>query len=188
MKTDRKVCGAKLRGKNKTCQKSPMTNGRCRLHGGLTPSGPDSANYKHGKYADAFKGQMRARFLRAQSDAQPLDMIADLNVQRALLEEYLSQLTNRKKVKLNELINASGLAQDVVKSAATITQTRQKTALTIAEVRFIKQGMLLLLERYVPNPDDRRNFIADLSALIPDRDDAASAEPAELSAGTGAAV
>lgn len=185
MKAKPKVCGAKLRGKDRTCQKAPMANGRCSLHGGLTPSGPESANYKHGRYAEAFKGQLAARFKKHGADPQPLDMIADLNVQRTLLEEYLSQLTNGRKIKLNELINASSLAQDAVKSAAIITQSRQKTALTFAEIKFIKQGMLMLLEKYVPDPDQRRNFIAELGTLIPERNDAEAPEPAELSTGSG---
>lgn len=184
MKTPRKVCGAKLRGKNAFCQKSPMANGRCRLHGGATPSGPDSANYKHGRYAEAFKGQLAEKFKKHSDDPQPLDMITDLNVQRTLLEEYLSQLSSRKKVRLNELINASSLAQDAVKSAAIITQTRQKTAFTMAEAKFIKQGFLMLMEKYVPDPDERRNFIADLSALIPERYDSEEDEPAKLPAST----
>lgn len=42
------LCGAKLRGKNAHCQKHGMLNGRCRLHGGLSPKGKDHWNYRHG--------------------------------------------------------------------------------------------------------------------------------------------
>jgi len=181
------VCGAKLRGKDATCQKPPMANGRCRLHGGKTPNGPDSANYKHGKYADAFKGAMRERWERMQKDPNPLDMLPDLHVQRTLLETYLDLIGNRKKIKLNELINASALAQDAVKSAATITQARQKQALTLAEIKFIQKGIMMLMEKYVPDPDQRRNFIEELYTLIPETDGAETDEPAELPAGTGTA-
>jgi hypothetical protein len=38
-------CGAKTRS-GKACQKPGMANGRCRLHGGLTP-------IKHGRYSKA---------------------------------------------------------------------------------------------------------------------------------------
>ncbi len=40
------LCGAKLRNKNTHCQKHGMTNGRCRLHGGLSPKGADHYNYQ----------------------------------------------------------------------------------------------------------------------------------------------
>jgi|GEM_PF-2690708 len=40
------LCGAKLRGKDAHCQKHGMFNGRCRLHGGLSPRGADHYNYQ----------------------------------------------------------------------------------------------------------------------------------------------
>ena len=40
------LCGAKLRKKSTFCQKYGMANGRCRLHGGLSPKGADHYNYQ----------------------------------------------------------------------------------------------------------------------------------------------
>ena len=40
------LCGAKLRNKETYCQKHGMANGRCRLHGGLSPKGSDHWNYQ----------------------------------------------------------------------------------------------------------------------------------------------
>lgn len=178
-----KVCGAKLRNKNAYCQKPPMANGRCRLHGGSTPSGPDSPHFKTGKFAYAFKNRMADRFAQLQNDKNPLEMVTDLNVQRAMLDEYVAQTTGRKKVRLSDLQNAADMAKDAVKSAAIIAQTRQKQALTLAELKFLQKGMMMLMEKYVPDSDQRRNFIADLIALIPETDGAEESEPAELSAG-----
>ena len=42
------LCGAKLRGRDAYCQKHGMLNGRCRLHGGLSPKGKDHWNFQHG--------------------------------------------------------------------------------------------------------------------------------------------
>lgn len=42
---DKMTCGAKARSNNgKPCRLSPLENGRCRFHGGLTP-------IKHGHYS-----------------------------------------------------------------------------------------------------------------------------------------
>jgi len=182
----RKVCGAKLRKKpGKFCQSTRlMSNGRCRLHGGKTPSGTDSPHFKHGRYANAFKGKMLEHFEQMQKDENPLDMVPDLLVQRAMTQTYLEAVTARKNPKLSELMNASSLAQDAVKSAAIIAQTRQKQALTLAEIKFIQKGMMMLMEKYVPDPEQRRNFIADLTALIPEPDGTQADEPAELPAST----
>jgi len=40
------LCGAKLRGRDAYCQKHGMLNGRCRLHGGLSPKGSDHWNFQ----------------------------------------------------------------------------------------------------------------------------------------------
>ena len=42
------LCGAKTRS-GSNCQKHGMLNGRCRLHGGLSPKGRDHWNYQHGE-------------------------------------------------------------------------------------------------------------------------------------------
>ncbi len=43
------ICGAKTR-LHAPCQKPPMIGkSRCRLHGGLSLSGPDHPNYQHGR-------------------------------------------------------------------------------------------------------------------------------------------
>jgi hypothetical protein len=43
------TCNAKTRAHGR-CQKLPMGNGRCNLHGGKSLGGPAHPNYKHGKY------------------------------------------------------------------------------------------------------------------------------------------
>jgi len=181
----KKVCGAKLRGKAATCQKAPMANGRCRLHGDKTPSGPDSTHFKHGRYAAAFKGQMAEKFKQAQADGKPLDLLPELAIQRALLADYAESVTGKRTLTAATAKNLSDLVNDVVKTATTITKVRNDTAFTIAEFKFIQKGMTLLMEKYVPDPDKRRNFIAELGALIPEQHADQTDEPAELSTSTG---
>lgn len=181
----KKVCGAKLRGKDAHCQKAPMANGKCRLHGGATPSGPDSANYIHGRYADAFRGKLAEKFERASADRNPLDLMPELAVQRALLHQYVEFESGKRKMSASAVQNISSLTGDVVKTATIITKVRSDNALTIAEIKFFTNGIRLLMEKYVPDPDKRRLFVADLGALIPEQLATEADEPAELSAGTG---
>ena len=47
-------CGAKTRSGSK-CQKFGMANGRCRLHGGLSPKGRDHWNYQHGQATKEYR-------------------------------------------------------------------------------------------------------------------------------------
>ena len=45
-----KQCGAKTKRTGEPCPQPAMANGRCRMHGGKTPSGKASVHYKHGYY------------------------------------------------------------------------------------------------------------------------------------------
>lgn len=184
----KEFCGAKLRGKDRTCRKSPMANGRCRLHGGLTPSGPESANYVHGRYAESFKGVLAEKFKEAEGDGKPLDLLPELYVQRALLSQYIETVTKKKTPGIVDLKRISMLVEDVVKTAATIAKVRNDTALTIAEVRFFQSSVTRLLEKYVPDPDKRRNFISELYTLIPGRDGTEGRQDEESAIGDGRGV
>jgi hypothetical protein len=176
-----KACGAKTRGGGK-CRKAAMTNGRCKLHGGKTPSGPDSVHYKHGRYATVFRGALAEKFLHATEEEKPFDLLPELAVQRAVLSQHIEAISQKSnKPSIDELKSISVLAEDVVRTAATIAKVRNDTAMTVAEIKFIQAGMMRLIEKYVPDPNRRRNFIEELRGLVPGRDDASgTSEPAAV--------
>jgi hypothetical protein len=177
----KKVCGAKLRGKNATCKKAPMANGKCRLHGGLTPSGPDNPNFKHGRYADAFKGQLAQKFDKSVKDEQPMDLQGELAVLRALNEHMIEMASSRAKIRVGDLANIATLTSAVINAATKIAKMRNDEAMTLAEVRFVQTRMIQIMEKYVPDPNRRRAFVEELRGLLPGRNDASEDRPAELS-------
>lgn len=184
----KQVCGAKLRGKDRHCQKSPMANGRCRLHGGATPNGPENRNFKHGRYASVFQGTLAEKFDKAVKDKKPLDLQAELAVLRVLNEQYIETMNTRKKVRAADVNNVAGLTAAVINAAARIAKMRNDQAFTMAEVRYVQARMIQLMEKYVPDPERRRNFIEEVRGLIPGRNAADEDTPAELPAGAVQAV
>lgn len=46
---DAHKCGAKNKHSGTPCQAAAMSNGRCRVHGGMTPGGVASPHLKHGR-------------------------------------------------------------------------------------------------------------------------------------------
>jgi hypothetical protein len=178
----KKICGAKLRGKNKVCQKAPMHNGRCRLHGGSTPSGPDNPNFKHGRYASAFQGKLAEKFEQSVQDDKPMDLQRELAVLRTLNEQVIEQASALKKLRMADVGNIATITTAVINAASKIAKMRNDEAMTMAEVRFIQTRMIQILEKYVPDPDRRRAFVEELNGLIPQRLDAGSEQPAELPA------
>lgn len=171
-----KTCGAKTRGGGK-CKKAAMPNGRCKLHGGKTPGGTDSVHFKHGYYSKVFRGRLAERFAEAHDAGDPLDLLPELRVQRAILAERINQISGGRQPTGDELRSVNLIADGVVKTAATIVKMRNDTALTVAEVKFIQIGMMRLLEKYVTDPDRRRDFIAELRSLIPGRDGTSGEQP-----------
>lgn len=60
-----KLCGARARTNNHNpCRQPAMANGRCRLHGGLTPKNNPGAKTEEGKYRQkmaSWKHGMRSK-------------------------------------------------------------------------------------------------------------------------------
>jgi hypothetical protein len=68
-----------------------MENGRCRMHGGATPTGIASANYKHGRYSKVMPTRLQERYAEATSDPALLELREDV----ALIDARLSDLLGR---------------------------------------------------------------------------------------------
>jgi hypothetical protein len=85
-----RVCGAKRAGKDSSCQ-SPlvMANGRCRIHGGATPVGVMSANYKSGKYSKDAPTRLLAEYERAREDPQLLENREEIALMDARIQDLL---------------------------------------------------------------------------------------------------
>jgi hypothetical protein len=124
---EKKVCGAKLRGKDATCQITTlMANGRCRIHGGKTPSGIASLNYKHGRHARLTKvlpARMRRRFEQAALDPHLLELVPDIGLIDARLEELIEKVDKGESGHLWDSLKAAhdeyrkALAQENLKLA-----------------------------------------------------------------------
>lgn len=85
------ACGAKLRNRNANCKnRAVMTNGRCRNHGGLTPKGIASPNYKHGRYSKHLPNHLRDRYNESLSDPELTALRDDLALIDVQIGEALS--------------------------------------------------------------------------------------------------
>lgn len=61
-------CGAQCRN-GEYCENYPVEGAdRCRMHGGQTPRGPDSPNYKHGAFSDHLRSDLTDGELEAIED------------------------------------------------------------------------------------------------------------------------
>jgi hypothetical protein len=69
-----------------------MPNGRCRLHGGLTPSGIASPNYKHGRYSEVLPARLQGRYKAARDDGELLALREDVALTDARLADLIARV------------------------------------------------------------------------------------------------
>lgn len=159
------ACGAKTRSGD-PCKNAAMPNGRCRMHGGAQPKGADSPNLKHGRYSSYLRRSLHEK-LDAVRDDNPLDLLPELEVQRALFADYLSRFQAGGNPTAFDVQSMMNWLNDIGRTVERITKMKNETALTQAEVRFIAIRVVELLGKYVAEPSQREAFITELFAGIP---------------------
>lgn len=86
------ICGAKLRNKDAHCRQFAMANGRCKLHGGRTPAGIESPQWKHGRYSTKIPTRMLSRFLDAEGDETLLSNRQEISLITTRIEDLLGRV------------------------------------------------------------------------------------------------
>ena len=93
-KRDQRICGAHPKKDRGPCRAySLYKNGRCKNHGGLTPSGVASPHYKHGRFAGALNEKRRQQYLEAKDNPDQMDLGRPL----ALLEVQVTEAVGRRE-------------------------------------------------------------------------------------------
>lgn len=161
------VCGAKNRS-GEPCQRPAgwgtdhVGEGRCKLHGGLTPRGADSPHYKHGaysRYASALRPTVQAH-IAALADHDPVDIVDELQLQRALLLDFISDKSSFSAADRELLMR---WAEQISRTAERLVRMRNDTAMTAAELKLIAARLADTVARYMPDDEDRqRAFLAEL--------------------------
>lgn len=88
------ICGAKRRKREGLRCLSPVVNenGRCRLHGGTTPKGIQSPNWKDGRHSRYMGGALREKYIAARSDPDLLQLRSEVELVDARLGELLERV------------------------------------------------------------------------------------------------
>lgn len=89
-KPQRTICGAKTR-KGTICQRPPMVNGKCHLHGGKSLAGIASTQWKTGKYSKYLPGRLMARYEEALNDPELISLSGEI----ALVDTRIGELLTR---------------------------------------------------------------------------------------------
>ena len=88
------VCGAAIRRKpGQHCRRPPVPGRkRCRLHGGLSPQGPDSPHWKTGRYSRVMPRRLVEHALEALSDPDVLSLRDEIMLVDVRVADLLSRI------------------------------------------------------------------------------------------------
>jgi hypothetical protein len=132
MRQEWKICGGATSTSKytKPCTFTPMTNGRCHVHGGKTPKGIASTTYIDGSDSEYIPKPLIANYERAMNDP---DLLA-LNKEIALLKARRDQLLTR--VDSGE----TGKNWQAIKSQLIVTED----AITSGDTDAFKESIILM--------------------------------------------
>jgi hypothetical protein len=128
-----RICGARTRNEatqNELCQRpagwgtSHAGVGRCKLHGG-------SKMMKPTRYSKLWRGRMKdiATQVIEQDDSDPLDLLAELEVQRVLLSVLIDRLQPGAALPVNDGPAAQAIREAILTPPAMSRNMRRKIAM-----------------------------------------------------------
>lgn len=153
------TCDAKTRNGG-TCKNAPMQNGRCRMHGGKA-----GRPATHGRYSSRIPAHIE-ELAETFKEGNPLDVMDELALQRALFTNYLSRFQNEAiKPTLADLDYLNGWLTEITRTVERIYKIRNSTALTAAEVAFIASRIPEVVAKYIQDRDQQNKFVDELFGI-----------------------
>lgn len=180
-----KLCGAKLRKKDRTCRqpagyKTPhVGEGRCWLHGGLTP-------VKHGRYSKIKGGRIRTLLDELKEhDQNVMDLEPEAQMLRAMLIDYIERYEeindalldwHKEYQKANksaplphrplELHDAQNLVEGISRVVERIHKITSSGAIQLDAFRHLMSQMGAIVAQHVNDDDALQRIEADWMGLV----------------------
>lgn len=164
------VCGGKTRGGGQ-CQRPAgwgtqhVGEGRCKLHGGASLRGEQSPTFKTGRYSKYLNASLTAKLDMVEDD-NPLDLLPELQVQRALFAEYIERFGAGYRLSAQDVSYLMDWSSEIGRTVERIVKLRNDTALTAAEVALIAARIPDVVAKFIPDANQQRAFIDALFAGV----------------------
>src|SRR5215207_6088014 len=82
------------------CENPSMANGRCRMHGGLTPRGTDLPQFVHGRYSKSLPDRMVERYEQALADEERHDLADEIALAEMKVDDLLAGIKHGESDRL----------------------------------------------------------------------------------------
>src|SRR5215211_19820 len=86
-----RLCGATTR-RATPCKNPAMANGRCRMHGGLTPRGVELPQFRTGRYSKSVPDRLISRYQEALQDEERHDLADEIALAETKVDDILARM------------------------------------------------------------------------------------------------
>lgn len=165
--TQRK-CGAK-RTNGEICQSFAMANGRCRVHGGATPKGVASPNFRHGRYSKSMPEHLASRYAEALTDSRLLELRDEISLVDVRMADLLAKLDEEVKPDDSEVWKE---ILSTVEVRRNLVESERKRLVEMSATLTIKEGMAMiaavvaLVRQHVTDPRAIQAISTGIDKLI----------------------
>lgn len=131
------------------------------MHGGMTPKGVDSPQYKTGRYSKYINPKFQEK-IDELGNYDLLDLADELQAQRMLIAEYMGRFQNGYPLQEQNIGAIISWLNSIGVMVERMMKIRNETALTGAEIAHLKMRTAELVTKYIDDPEKRRQFVIEL--------------------------
>jgi len=139
-----------------------LGTGKCRIHGGSEKMGRPPV---HGRYAVKHREKLHSKMQEFLNDPAPANLMPELAIQRALLQDFLERLTDQP-LDAKSSGHIFEMTESISRLVERITKMLNQTALTQMDVRYLQAILTDMIVRYIDDPAKRAEFVAELRSAF----------------------
>lgn len=114
------------------------------------------------------KSPLRRRIEQAEQLPNPLGVTNEVTIARGLLQHKLDMIERARDLNNADVAALAQLINTISTLIDRTIQARNQTAFTKTELRGITSGMQSILDEFIPDPSQRRAFLARLRNILPE--------------------
>lgn len=137
-----------------------MPNGRCRLHGGMSPGRP----IIHGRYSLKHRRSLAVKAQEFLEDPEPGNLLSELALIRALMQDYLERFPEDSPLPAADIFRLLDMVKSISRLVERISRILNQTALTQAEVQFLQGRLADIIVTYIDDPDRRIKCLDEIES------------------------